>query len=268
VNTELKEIWPLDPKIIFFNHGSFGSCPLPVLEFQRALRDRMESQPIQFLVRDLEPLLDRGTRRRGPFVGARPDDLVFRSQRHQRRQHGRALARAAPGDEWLVTDHEYNACRNALEYSATRAGAKVVVARVPFPFESSTQIVEAIISRVTPRTRLALIDHVTSQTGIILPVERLVRELAARGVDTLVDGAHGPGMVPLDIETLGAAYYTGNCHKWLCAPKTAGFLHVRADRQQSIHPLTISHGLTSPRTDRSRFLIEFAWTGTLDPTPA
>jgi isopenicillin-N epimerase len=142
----------------------------------------------------------------------------------------------------------------------------VVVASAPFPFSSANQIVEAILARVTPRTRLALVDHVTSQTGFVLPIGPIVRELAARGVDTLVDGAHGPGMVPLNLETLGAAYYTGNCHKWLCAPKSTGFLHVRPDRQQSIHPLTISHGLTSPRTDRSRFLIEFAWTGTLEPS--
>jgi isopenicillin-N epimerase len=266
VNTDLKELWPLDPKIIFFNHGSFGSCPLPVLEFQRALRDRMESRPIQFLARELEPLLDDARAALARFVGARAEDLVFVPNATSGVNTVVRSLDFAPGDELLATDHEYNACRNALEYSASRAGAKVVVARVPFPFESSTQIVEAIISRVTPRTRLALIDHVTSQTGVILPVERLVRELAACGVDTMVDGAHGPGMVPLDIEKLGAAYYTGNCHKWLCAPKTAGFLHVRADRQQSIHPLTISHGLTSPRMDRSRFLIEFAWTGTLDPT--
>lgn len=230
------------------------------------MRDRMERQPIQFLVRDLEPMLDSARAAMADFAGARTQDIVFVPNATSGVNTVLRSLPYMPGVEWLVTDHEYNACRNALEFAAARAGAKVVVARMPFPFQSAEQMMEAILGCVTQRTRLALIDHVTSQTGVILPIERLIPELAARGVDTLVDGAHGPGMVPLHLDKLGAAYYTGNCHKWLCAPKTAGFLHVRADRQQLIHPLSISHGLTSPRKDRTRFLIEFGWTGTLDPT--
>lgn len=259
-------IWPLDPDVIFLNHGSFGSCPRPVLEFQETLRERLERQPVQFLVRELEPLLDEARETVAQFVGAKAENLVFVQNATSGVNTVLRSLKFSPGDELLVTNHEYNACRNALGYAANTWGAKVVVAQVPFPVRSADEIVDAILSRITKRTKLALLDHVTSQTALILPIQKLVRELDARGVDTLVDGAHAPGMVPLDLDALGAAYYTGNCHKWICAPKTAAILHVRPDRQHLIHPLSVSHGLTSPRRDRSKFLIEFAWMGTGDPT--
>lgn len=226
----------------------------------------MERQPLHFLVREREKALDAARESLAQFVGTNADDLVFVSNATSGVNSVLRSLTFQRGDELLTTDHEYNACRNVLDYVTQRSGARVVVARVPFPFRHADEIIAPILERVTPRTKLALVDHVTSQTGIVLPIAKIVKALRARGVDTLVDGAHAPGMVPLNLRQIGATYYAGNCHKWMCAPKGAAFLRVQRDKQKLIRPLTISHGANSRRKDRSRFLIEFSWQGTLDPS--
>jgi isopenicillin-N epimerase len=256
----------LDPAVVFLNHGSFGACPIPVLQHQTELRRRMERQPVQFFVRDLEGLLDEARRALGDFLGAPAADLAWIANATTAVNAVLRSLQFEPGDELLTTDHEYNACRNVLDFVAGRTGARVVVAHLPFPVAASGQTLQAVLDRVTDRTRLALIDHVTSQTGLVLPIEAMVRELRARGVETLVDAAHAPGMLALDVAAIGAGWYTGNCHKWICAPKGAAFLYTRPDLQERTRPAVISHGARSSRTDRSRYLIEFDWMGTDDPT--
>jgi len=264
--TNWAHYWSLDPTIKFLNHGSFGACPLPVMKLQQELRQRIERQPLQFFGRDLEELLDRARTELAAFVGADAEDLAFVPNATTGINTVLRSLKFDPGDELLTTNQEYNACRNALNFVAERSGAKIVVAEVPYPIESSEQAIEPILQAVSSKTRLALLDHITSQTGLVFPIAKIIHALTQQNIDTLIDGAHAPGMVAIDLATIGATYYTGNCHKWLCAPKGAAFLYVRRDKQPEIRPLTISHGANSPRRDRSRFRLEFDWTGTDDPT--
>ena len=265
--SSLASHWDLDPEVVFLNHGSYGACPRVVLEEQTRLRAHIEREPVRFFVEELEAALDEVKLRLGEFIGANPEDLALVPNATSGVNTVLRSLDLGPTDELLVTDHEYNACRNALDFVAEQAGVAVVVAHIPFPIKDPAQVVAALLSKVTERTRLALFDHMTSATGMVLPVEEIVGRLDERGVDSLVDGAHGPGQLDLDLDGLGAAYYAGNCHKWLCTPKGSALLHVRRDRQDRIRPLSISHGANSTRTDRSRFLIEADWTGTHDPTP-
>ncbi len=258
--------WSLDPNIRYLNHGSFGACPIVVQAYQQQIREQLEREPLRFFVETYQPLLDAARTELGTFLGTDPQNLAFVSNATTGVNTVLRSLQFQPSDELLVTNHEYNACRNALNFVAERSGASIRVAEIPFPLTSDTQIIEAILGSVGDRTRLVLLDHVTSQTALVLPIQKLCHALTDRGIEVLVDGAHAPGMVSLDLDHLGATYYTGNCHKWLCAPKSAGFLYVQGDRQAQIRPLVISHGANSPNQERSRFHLEFDWTGTPDPS--
>ncbi|HEX7669808.1 MAG TPA: aminotransferase class V-fold PLP-dependent enzyme [Polyangiaceae bacterium] len=264
----MRRHFTLDPDVVFLNHGAFGACPAKVQEAQSRFRTELEREPVRFFGTFLGSTLDQARSEVAAFVGARPEDLAFVQNTTTGVSAVLRSLHFQPGDALLTTNHTYGACRNALDFTAKRAGAEVIVANLPIPSDGPEDVVRRITEAAVsagPRVKLALIDHVTSPTGLVLPIVDIVRALRERGVDTLVDGAHGPGMVELDVNAIGAAYYVGNFHKWVCSPKGAAMLWVREDRQTGVHPGVISHGYTSTR-NRSRFLEEFDWTGSDDPS--
>lgn len=220
------EHWQLDPGVTFLNHGSFGACPTKVLQRQQKWREEMERQPLQFLVRDLETHLDRPRHALADLLHVRAEDLAWV---RNATAGVNAVLRSypfRPGDGLLTTNHAYNACRNVIDFVARKCNAQVHVARIPFPLHSPEQVVESVMSMVTPRTRLAMLDHVTSPTGLVMPIDTLIRRLTELHVETLIDGAHAPGMLPLDLPALQPTYYTGNCHKWLCTQGRGLSVHL------------------------------------------
>jgi len=252
--------WLLDPDVAFLNHGSFGATPRAVLAEQDRWRARMERHPTGFMTYDLPAALRAAAARLAAFVGAAERDLVFVENATVGCNAVLNALQLKAGDEILVTNHCYPAIRKAAEHVARQAGARVVEASMPLPLDDGAAIANAIQSRCGTRTRLAILDHVTSPTAVVCPVRDLTSLCRSSGAAVLVDGAHAPGMLALDIPSIGADWYVGNCHKWLMAPKGSGFLWTSPARQSNTHPLVISHGY------RQGFMAEFDWTGTRDPS--
>jgi isopenicillin-N epimerase len=265
--------WRLDPNTVYLNHGSFGAVPAEIYAAQDRYRALMEADAVLFFVNRLDGLLDAARGELAAFLRCQARDLVFVPNATIAVATVLHNLRLSPGDEILVTEHEYPACMNAMRAHAKEWGATIVPVPVPFPIDSPDRIVEAFASGLSPRTRLAMISHVTSSSGLVLPARQIVSLLESRGVPVLVDGAHAPGFIdPLDLDSLGASYYTANLHKWLCAPKGAAFLHVREDRRantrfaEGFRPLALSNWAERPKPGRSDFHKEFDYVGTQDFT--
>lgn len=253
-----RECWPLDRSYDFLNHGSFGSVPIPVQDAQRRYRDLVEARPIEVLGRRVRELLAPVKERIGSFLRADAAGIGLMTNATEGVNAVLRSLELRPGDVLVTTDHVYRAVLQAMRYAARRAGAEIRVVPIPLPVSGPDEIVERIASALDPRVRLLVIDHVTSPTAVVFPVERIAAICRERGIECLVDGAHAPGMLDLHLGQLGATYYAGNFHKWVCAPKGAAFLWVDEARRSSVHPPVVSHFLDGG------FDTEFDWQGTRD----
>jgi len=273
-NAALRDLFLLDPDVIFLNHGSFGACPRPVFEAQLRWQRRLEQEPVLMLGREIVDLMARARAALGDFLNARADDLVFFPNpttalnvvaRNLMRPDAPVGLR--PGDEILTTDHEYGAMDRTWRYVCAQTGARYVQTPIPLPVTTPEDFVERVWAGVTPRTRVIFLSHITSPTALIFPIEALCRRAREAGILCIVDGAHAPGQIPLDLTALGADIYAGALHKWLMAPKGAAFLYARPDTQSWLDPLVVSWGYETGQPGPSRFVDYHEWQGTRDMSP-
>ena len=242
----LASLFLLDPAITFLNHGSFGACPRPVFERYQAWQRQLERQPVAFLdpARGLSGWMRDARVAMAGQLGVGADTIVGLTNATEALNIVAQSLVLTAGDEILTTDHEYAAVDKTFAYVARRTGAKVVPVTIPLPLVDAEAFTTALRAAITPRTRVLFLSHITSATALVLPIAAIVAEARARGIVTVIDGAHAPGHIALNLTRLDADYYAGNCHKWLMAPKGSAFLYVRPDLQAGINPLVISHGWT------------------------
>ncbi|TVQ35868.1 MAG: aminotransferase class V-fold PLP-dependent enzyme [Geminicoccaceae bacterium] len=250
--------WVLEPDMVFLNHGSFGATPKAVLAAQDRWRQRLEAQPCRFVAREQKALIREAADALAAFLGVRGDDLVFVDNATAGMNAVLRSLAFASGDEVVVTDHLYPAVRNTLHHVLAGTGASLRTVELGLPVRSADAITEAVVAALTPRTRFVVLDHVASPSALVLPVQEIATACRAKGVPVVVDGAHGPGLVDLDVAALEVAAYVGNLHKWLCAPKGAGFLWAAPELQMQLHPPVISHAYGEG------FTAEFDMVGTRD----
>jgi isopenicillin-N epimerase len=271
----VKDLFLLDPDLVFLNHGSFGACPRDVFENQRHWQLEMERNPVEFLGRRSAELLKQARTALGAALGARADDLVFVPNSTTGVNVVTQSFALRPGVEVLATDLEYGACDAAWGHACAKRGASYRRVEIPLPYDRES-VVDRLMAAVGPRTRLIYVSHVTSTTALILPVAEICAAARARGIATLVDGAHAPGQISVDLDAIGADFYVGNCHKWLCAPKGSGFLHARAEHHAMLDAPVISWGYAEGTGGHSGFdaylgetLFErrMQWQGTRDISP-
>lgn len=261
----LRSLFLLEDDTVFLNHGSFGACPVSVFEDYQKWQRQVEKQPVRFFVHELWPALDHARAVLGEFIGAPKECLVPTTNATYGVNVIAHSIKLSEGDEVLSNEHEYGACTRAWNKVCGKVGANYVMAPIPDYIESQEQIADAIWSQVTDRTKVLFISHITSPSGIIFPIEELGRRAKERGIITIVDGAHCAGQIPLNLAESSVDFYTGNCHKWLCAPKGSAFIYAKPDKKHLLEPLIVSWGAMSEGAVGDPFLDELQWQGTNDP---
>ena len=263
---EIASQFLLRDDIVFLNHGSFGACPRPVFEEYQRWQRELESDPVDFLGRRAQGLMLESRKELAAYLNTPVEQLVFvPNATHGINIVARSL-QLEPGDEILTTNHEYGAVNNTWRFNCEKKGVKYINHPIPLPMTTHEEFVDRLWEGVTPRTKVITFSHITSPTALIFPAELICQRAKAEGILTVIDGAHAPGQIDIDLTAMGVDYYTGNCHKWLNSPKGAAFLYAAPGREDALEPLVVSHGWSRPHEEKSRYHDLFDWTGTMDPS--